>query len=162
MQRERRFRKDRMQRSRVRGLWICGAGVAALIVVAGCAALGGGLTKDTPPDVKAAAVKERSSARWTALIKGDKDAAYAYLSPGTRNLITLEQYRGRVQTGGFRAVQIEKVDCEPELCKVGLMLTYDYAPVLRQGTTGSAKGITTYLQEMWVLENGQAWFVWRP
>ncbi len=74
--------------------------------------MGGGLTKDTPPEVKAAAVKERSNARWEALIKGDKDAAYAYLSPGTRELITLEQYRGRMQTGSFRSVQIEKVDCD--------------------------------------------------
>lgn len=125
---------------------------------AGCATMGGGLTKDTPPEVKAAAVKERSNARWMALIKGDKDAAYAYLSPGTRELISVEQYRGRVQTGGFRSVQIEKVDCDTETCQVGLMLTYDYTA---KGTT-QQKGITTYVQETWVLEKGQAWFAWRP
>jgi hypothetical protein len=130
-----------------------------MILAAGCTTTGGALTKDTPPEIKAAAVKERSNARWAALIKGDKDAAYAYLSPGTRSLITIEQYRGRVQTGGFRAVQIDKVDCEPETCSVGLMLTYDY--VAPKGV-GSAKGITTYVQETWVLENGQAWFVMRP
>jgi len=121
--------------------------------------MGGGLTKDTPPEVKAAAVKERSNARWAALIKGDKDAAYAYLSPGTREMITLDQYRGRVQTGGFRSVKIEKVDCETETCSVGLMLTYDYLPP--KGNT-RATGITTYVQETWVLEKGQAWFAWRP
>ena len=133
-----------------------GAGVLALLVVAGCGTLFG-LTKDTPPDVKAAAVKERSNARWAALIKGDVDAAYAYLSPGTRELVSPEQYRARMQAVGFRSVQIEKVDCESETCQVGLLLTYDYA----KGST-SAKGITTYLQETWVLEKGQAWFVWRP
>jgi len=56
-------------------------------------------------------------------------------------------------------VQIEKVDCEMETCMVGLMLTYDYLPP--RGTT-QAKGVTTYLQETWILEKGQAWFAWRP
>ena len=147
----------RSVRSRTRGLWIGGA-LAAAMVAAGCATTGG-LTKDTPPEVKAAAVKERSNGRWMALIQGDKDAAYAYLSPGTRELISVEQYRGRVQTGGFRSVRIEKVDCDTETCQVGLMLTYDYTP--GKGTT-QAKGITTYVQETWVLEKGQAWFAWRP
>ena len=147
----------RGERSWAAGIRIGGA-LVALTVAAGCATTGGGLTKDTPPEVKAAAVKERSNARWAALIKGDKDAAYAYLSPGTRELISLEQYRGRVQTGGFRSVQIDKVDCETETCMVGLLLTYDYLP---KGVT-QAKGITTYVQETWVLEKGQAWFAWRP
>jgi len=136
-----------------------GSAVVALAVAAGCATTSGGLTKDTPTEVKAAAVKQRSNARWEALIKGDKDAAYTYLSPGTRELITVEQYRARVQNVDFRAVQIEKVDCEPESCTVGLMLTYDFLP--KTGTT-RAKGITTYVQEIWVLDKGQAWFAWRP
>ncbi len=109
-----------------------GAAVVAFLLAAGCGALGG-LTKDTPPDVKAAAVKERSNARWAALIKGDMDAAYAYLSPGTRELVSPEQYRGRVQAVGFRSVQIEKVDCDSETCQVGLVLTYDYLPAKGTG-----------------------------
>jgi hypothetical protein len=150
---------ERQRKLGAAGWWICSAGVVGVALMAGCAALGGGLTKDTAPEVKAAAVKERSNARWVALIKGDKDAAYTYLSPGTRKLISLEQYRGRVQAIGYRNVEIQKVDCEPEVCKVGLMLTYDYTPA--KGTT-SAKGVTTYAEETWVLENGQAWLVWRP
>ncbi len=132
--------------------------MAALVLAAGCGTLGG-LTKDTPPDVKAAAVKERSNARWAALIKGDMDAAYAYLSPGTRELVSPEQYRARIRSIGYRAVKIEKVECESETCNVGLSLTYDYTPA--KGLA-SAKGVTTYVQETWVLEKGQAWYVWRP
>src|SRR4029453_12699397 len=102
----RHLETGRSERSWAAGIRI-GSAVIAFAVAAGCATMGGGLTKDTPPEVKAAAVKERSNARWAALIKGDKDAAYAYLSPGTRELITLEQYRGRMQSGvGFRSVQI--------------------------------------------------------
>ena len=133
--------------------------VLAAAVVAGCAAMGGGLTKETPPEVKAASVKERSSARWEALIRGDKDAAYTYLSPGTRQMMTLDQYRARPQVITFTAAQVEKVDCDAETCSVGLNVTYDYLPV--KGTT-RAKGVTTYVQETWVLENGQLWFAWRP
>jgi len=78
----------RGERSWAMGSWIGGA-IVALTVAAGCATMGGGLTKDTPAEVKAAAVKERSNARWAALIKGDADGAYTYLSPGTRELISL-------------------------------------------------------------------------
>jgi len=148
-------RRDR--EFRARGWWFRVASVAVVVAVAGCAA--GGISNDSTPEMKAAAVKERSSARWAALIKGDKDAAYAYLSPGTREMVSLEQFRGRVQAGSFRSVQIDKVECDAETCKVKLLLTYDYLPA--KGTT-TAKGITTYVEETWVLDKGQAWFVGRP
>ena len=121
--------------------------------------MGGDLSKDTPPEVKAAAVKERSSARWEALIRGDKDAAYAYLSPGTRKMMTVEQYRGRTQAINYTGAQVENVDCEAETCQVRVIVMYDYLPA--KGTT-RAKGLATYVQETWVLENGQVWFSWRP
>jgi len=135
--------------------------VGVLAMMAGCATTGG-LSKDTPPEVKAAAVKERSNARWAALIKGNKDEAYTYLSPGTRNLISLEQYRGRVQAIGYRSVEIDKVDCEPEVCKVALTLTYDYMPTKGAIAGKGVTGVSTYVEETWVLEKGQAWVVWRP
>lgn len=142
-------------RFRVKGARTKVAVVVALVALGGCASL----SKDSPPEVKEAAVKERSSARWAALIKGDKDAAYAYLSPGTREVISLDAYKQRIQTGNFRAVQIEGVDCQAETCKVKLTLTYDYTPA--KGTA-RAQGISTYVEETWLLDKGQAWFVWRP
>jgi hypothetical protein len=153
-----RLKAGRGGRSWAKGIRF-GSGVLAVAVTAGCATMGGGLTKDTPPEAKAAAVKERSNARWEALIKGDKDAAYGYLSPATREIVTLEQYRARLQAISYTAVHVEKVDCDAETCEVGLMLTYDYLPA--KGTT-RAKGVTTYVQETWVLDKGQAWFAWRP
>ncbi len=123
---KRQWRSARGRWLRAWDLRACSAGVAALVLAAGCGTLGG-LTKDTPPDVKAAAVKERSNARWAALIKGDMDAAYAYLSPGTRETdFVRSNTGGRMRSIGYRAVQIEKVECEAETCNVGLSLTYDY------------------------------------
>lgn len=139
--------------------WSPGACALVVALAAGCATKGAELSADSPPEVKAATVRERANARWAELIKGDKDAAYAYLSPGVRKMMSPEQYSVRVRTGGFRAVQIDKVDCATETCTVTLRLTYDYlAP---RGAT-SAKGITTTMQETWVVEEGQAWFVMRP
>ena len=139
-----------------------GAAISVLAIVAGCAGFGA-LTKETPAEVKEAAVQERSSARWASLIKGDKDTAYGYLSPASRELISLDQYRGRVNTGHFRAARIDKVDCEPESCKVDVYLTYDFAPTPAAAAkgAGATKGVTTYLQETWVLDKGQVWYVWR-
>ena len=125
----------------------------------GCASKGGELSADSPAEVKAAAVKARANARWAVLIKGDKEAAYAFLSPGLRKTMSAEQYGARINASGFRAVEIERVDCEAEVCKVELKLTYDYVPA--KGVT-AARGITTMVSETWVVEQGQAWFVMRP
>jgi len=75
-------------------------------------------------------------------------------------MITAEQYAGRVQPAiSYREAKIESVKCEAETCEVGLTLTYDFAAPKGKG---SAKGISTHVQETWVFEQGQAWFPWRP
>ncbi len=73
------------------------------------------------------------------------------LSPGLRKTMSAEQYGARINTSGFRAVQIEQVDCKAEVCKVGFKLTYDY--IAEKGLT-AAKGITTMASETWVVEAG--------
>jgi hypothetical protein len=126
--------------------------------VAACAGMGG-VSKDSPPEVKAAAVKERSQARWQALIKGDLDAAYAYLSPASKAVTPIEVYRRQVRPGLWREVKIDSVECESELCSVKLQLTYD----IPRGPMSpkSVKGLETPVTERWVIENGSAWFMYR-
>jgi hypothetical protein len=139
---------------RMRG-WVgsaCASGVAVLLVVAGCATMGGGLSKDTPPEVMRAVVTERVNARWAALTKGDLDAAYTYLSPASREVVSLATFKGKTRTGSFRDAKIESVECEPELCNVKLILTYDHRVM---------KGVTTPIAETWVLDRGQVWYVWQ-
>jgi hypothetical protein len=43
--------------------------------------------------------------------------------------------------------------CEAEICKVKLTVTLDHRLM---------KGIPLDVEESWVLENGQYWYVWRP
>jgi hypothetical protein len=114
--------------------------------------MGGGLSKDTSPEIKRAAVTERVNARWTAMIKGDRDAAYTYLSPASREVVSLATFKARTRSGRFREAKIESVECEPELCKVQLTLTYDHRVM---------KGVMTPLTETWVLDQGQIWYVWQ-
>ncbi len=125
--------------------------VAAVIAVAGCAGFGG-VTKDSSPEAKRAAVTERVNARWAALIKGDMDTAYTFFSPATRQLLTLGTYRQQARGSGFRKAEISSVTCEAEVCQVAVVVTLD----LRQ-----MSGLQSTVDETWVLDNGQYWYTWR-
>ena len=130
------------------------AGVAILVAtlgfIAGCTT-GGGLT-NASPEARRAAVAERVNARWAALIKGDLDAAYLFLSPATREVVSLQEFSSRSRGSGFQKVEVDSVECEPEVCKVQLYLTYDHRLM---------KGIRTPVSESWVISQGQAWYVWQ-
>jgi hypothetical protein len=127
----------------------------AVLGMAGCAAVGGGLTKDTPPEAKQAAVKERVNAFWAAQIKGDMDSAYGFLSPTSRQTVSLATYVSRKGKIQYTSAAIESVNCDAEACKVELKVTYDY-PVPGK----IMRGIQTPLSETWVLDKGAAWLVY--
>jgi len=112
----------------------------------------GTVSADTPTEQKSAIVRERAEARWQALIKDDIAAAYGYLSPATRELVSLDQYKARVARGTFREVKINDIKCEAELCKVTLLLKSDHPRM---------KGMVTPLDESWIIERGQFWYVYR-
>ena len=129
------------------------ATVAVAAVVAGCASLGG-LSKDSPAAEKESAVAERAKARWQALIKRNYQEAYGFLSPASRDATSLAAYQSKIAAIDYRSVSVNKVECAAEVCTVKLTLTYDYAP-------GKAKGVVTPLDENWIIDKGQAWFVYR-
>lgn len=139
---------------RARVLWSSARwlGAVVLVVAAGCATTTGGITKDSPPEVKREAVTERVNARWAALIKGDMDTAYTFLSPASKAVTSLAAYKAQARGKGFRQAKIEKVDCESEACQVTLLVVYDHPKM---------KGIPTLDHETWVIDEGQVWYVWR-
>ncbi len=125
---------------------------AVVMFVAGCAATGGNLTKDTPVESKQAVVRERAEARWQAIIKGDYPAAYAYLSPASREIVKLGTFEARMKgVVQFTGIKIDTVSCEAAACKVKMWLTYDHKMM---------KGVTTPAEEAWIIDGGQAWYVW--
>lgn len=127
--------------------------VAVAAVVAGCATLGG-LSKDSPAAEKQSVVAERAKARWQALIKRDYQEAYGYFSPASKETTSLSAYQAKIAAINYRSVSVDKVECVAEVCTVKLTLTYDYPPA-------KAKGVVTPLDENWIIDKGQAWFVYR-
>ncbi len=101
------------------------------------------------PEARQAVVAARAQARWDALIKDDMEAAYAYLSPASRQVMSLEKFKSSMRRGTFRDARIETVTCEGDVCNVRLILTYDHRMM---------KGISTPIGEAWVFEGGQAWY----
>jgi hypothetical protein len=118
------------------------------LAVAACASI----SADSAPEAKQKVVSERAVARWQALIKGDVDAAYAFLSPASKKATPLMTYASAIKPGMWRQIKVDKVDCEAEVCKAQLSLTYDAKMM---------KGITTPIWESWIIEDGTAWYVYR-
>jgi len=115
-----------------------------------CAAVGG-VAKDSPEDVKKAAVTQRVQERWKAIIASDAEKSYSYFSPGSKASTSFDAYKSKARLSGFREAEIEKVVCEPELCKVTVRATLDHRLM---------KGIPLPVTETWVLEKGEYWYVW--
>jgi hypothetical protein len=121
--------------------------VAALLD--GCAS-GGGLAAGAPAEARREAVASRAKARWEALIKADVAGAYEFLSPASKATTPLDVYKAKHRVGLYRAVSVDGVNCEADVCTVNLTLTYDFKRF---------KGVRTPLVEKWVISQGQAWFV---
>jgi len=119
-------------------------------VVAACASMPGALSKDSTAEVKQAAVSERINARWQALIKGDLDTAYTYMSAASQEAMPLKVYKLKHKPGMWRSVKIESLQCEAEICTAKMILTYDHERM---------KGIQTPFEESWIIEKGTAWYV---
>ena len=129
------------------GYW---AGWLSLLALglAGCA----GISVDSSPQAKQRVVAERAQARWQILMKGDVEGAYQFLSAGSKAATSLEVYKSKIRPGMWRGAKVDKVECEAEICKVLLQITYDTRPM---------KGIQTPVDETWIIENGSAWYIYR-
>lgn len=95
------------------------------------------------------AVSQRAQERWDLLMKGKAEEAYGYFSPATRTTLTLDSFRKRSGVGRWwRKIKLERVDCQPEVCSVTMVLEYDLYEI---------KGLKTGIEEKWVKEDGSWW-----
>lgn len=146
------FARERAEGS-IRRVCAMALAVAFAALLAGCAS-SGGLSKDSSATDKESAVAERAKARWQALIKRNYQEAYGFFSPASKDTTSLATYQAKMAGMDYRSVSIDKVECVAEVCTVKLTLTYDYPQA-------KAKGVVTPLDESWVIDKGQAWFVYR-
>jgi hypothetical protein len=126
-----------------------------LIAATGCATAPpeGAATASAPvtPEAKQALVAKRAASRWDAMVKDDLDTAYTYMSPGSRDATSLDKYKANTRRGAFREGRIDSVSCEGDACLVKVFVTYDHPKM---------KGITTPVLESWIIDGGQAWYVY--
>lgn len=130
-----------------RGLVRTRLAVAALAMaaLAGCATMGA-----QTPEQK---VQARAEAFWKARVAGDAKAAYALMTPAYRGLRDEPSF---VKQFGEKAPVMEskitKVTCEAEKCIAQVSLTAKpMVPGLALPT------VTGYIDETWLLVDGQWW-----
>jgi hypothetical protein len=115
------------------------------VTLVGCASF----ATSTPEQL----VKNRSTEFWRARIAGDTAKAYALSTPSYRKVKTAEQYK--TQFGGnvgTQSAEVTNVSCEPTKCTVTLKL--DVKPAIPGINIGI---VPMYMDEVWLLEDGQWW-----
>ncbi|MGZ5032671.1 MAG: hypothetical protein ACXWAC_05690 [Usitatibacter sp.] len=114
----------------------------ALVGISGCAAF-----KPRPAEE---IVMERAQARWDALVKGDLPAAYGFFSPGSRAVLTQEQYSNSIRLGFWKSAKVEKVECATQdSCFAHVAIEYEF-----QG-----RRTKTPLGETWIREGSDWWYI---
>jgi hypothetical protein len=96
-------------------------------------------------------VKLRAQQRWDALMEGELNKAYALISPAGRAKLQAQDYRARVNTGHFRKALVQEASCQLDSCDVKVSLDYVVGGMSLKQT----------LSEIWILDEGNWWFVYR-
>ena len=115
------------------------------LALTGCAAL----APSTPETV----VEKRATEYWNARRAGDFEKAYAFSTPAYRKIKSAQDYKLQFGAGvAVNSAEVNKVACEPQRCDVQMKLSV--MPAL-MGL--KMKPVDTYLNEVWLLEDGQWW-----
>lgn len=122
------------------------AGLALLL--AACAS-----TRTVEPDIKV-----RAQERWDALLAGDFDTAYSFLSPGYRSSHSRVDFEIGLRSRRIRwtSARVEASTCEADVCSVAVKLGYK--------VTQPVPGVPVWesselLSERWVRTDGQWWYL---
>lgn len=126
---------------------VAAGGILAAFLVASCGPMP--VREEASPEV---VVKQRAQARWDALVAGDISKVYGYMSPASREVISLEAFRNSIRPGFWKKADVTGVTCEKDACDVTVQLTYSF----RGSTT------QTPSRETWVKSGGAWWHVFKP
>ena len=75
------------------------------------------------------------------------------MSQASKGAYPLNVYKAKVKPGMWRSVKIDSIDCDGAVCWAKMVLTYDHRTM---------KGVQTPFTESWIIENGNAWFIYQP
>ncbi|MFN3438474.1 MAG: hypothetical protein ACK41V_12315 [Acidovorax sp.] len=123
-----------------------GAAAVAFSALAGCATMG----NQTPEQQ----VEARAAAYWKARATSDHKTAYSLLAPAYRNLASEQDFVKLHGAGAnVKETGVAKVTCEAQdRCTARVSLT---AKPMVPGL--NLPLVTTYMDDTWVLEQGQWW-----
>jgi hypothetical protein len=137
---------------RIFKVMFCGLVVALSV---GCANVGPSSDAASVQVSKASSAEKlvmlRAQQRWDALMEGELNKAYAFISPAGRAKLQAQDYRTRVNTGHFRKAVVQEATCQADSCEVKVSLDYVVGDLPLKQT----------LSEIWILDEGNWWFVYR-
>ena len=117
----------------------------ATVTLSGCAALA--------PAAPEKVVEKRAMTYWKARIAGEYEKAYALSSPAYRNVKSAQQFRSQFGAGAnVLSAEVYAITCEQQKCNARMKLTVKPAVIQLKLDT-----IPMYLDEIWLLEDGQWW-----
>jgi len=126
-------------------LWVS---LCLTLALTACAGLAPGKPEDQ--------VRQRAAERWQALVKGEFIRAYGYNTPAFRGVVTADGFRNRF--GGavtWLGAQVVSVNCEEAARKCVAAIKLEFKPALSVKKT---EPMVNFLDETWLLEEGQWWF----
>ena len=132
--------------------------LALALAITGLAACTANAPKKVAVDLSPEeAVAQRATERWQYIIDGDFEAAYQYLTPGARAVMSFQQYAARMVQAQLRwtGVKPAEVICEDaETCKAEMTLDITvHAPGIGQ------RGTQTAQSEDWLKSGGQWYYL---
>ncbi|MCP8899357.1 hypothetical protein [Gilvimarinus xylanilyticus] len=115
-----------------------------LFLAIGCSALN--------PKPKEDRVAARAQERLDALVGGDFEEAYAYLSPGYRGSVPFHAYRPKIAgASNWLEAAVDDVSCESEeSCVVTTKVTYQMQRIKLKNTRP--------FKEKWIYIGGEWWY----
>ena len=121
-------------------------GAVGVAAIGALVALAAGCNRDSTADVDKRAVE-----RWNFLIAHQAEKAYDYLSPGTRETQTRENYAGAMNNRPIKwtAAKFNRKECDADRCKVYIDVSYSVA-VPGAGGIGKPIETTSTQSEIWV------------
>lgn len=134
------------------GEWLA-VGCAA-VFLAGCVGTAGEVrTGDLQADREVVAMRAQS--KWDALKEGNFDAAYGFVSPASRSVMTIEAFRRRSGMVTWKEARVKEVSCQSsDACVVEVDVQYVYR----------ARGAIPLenmqiMRENWGRASGQWWYI---
>jgi hypothetical protein len=104
-------------------------------------------------DVKAeTVVSARAEARWKAMIAHDLDGAYEFLSPGSKSANPPAAFKAKIRPLDWRSAKALSAKCDNEKCSVEVKVAFSDR---RFGE------VNTVLEETWIKDGGNWWYVFR-